>query len=70
MQKNLFWITLLFRKISGKITFDFEGLYIAAKEVFWGKLVVLRYSLAPTSIFIIKVDLSPKTDILNNGNVL
>jgi hypothetical protein len=33
-----------------------------------GKLVVPRYSLALTSIFIIKVDFPPNTDILNYGN--
>ena len=33
--KNIFWIATLYRKIGRKNTFDFGGLYIAAKEVFW-----------------------------------
>jgi hypothetical protein len=33
--KNIFGIAILYRKIGRKNTFDFGGLYIAAKEVFW-----------------------------------
>jgi hypothetical protein len=52
--KNIFWIATLYRKIGRKNTFDFGGLYIAARRGILGKLVVLRYSLALTSIFILK----------------
>jgi len=33
--KNIFWIATPYRKIGRKITFDFRGLYTAAKEKFW-----------------------------------
>jgi hypothetical protein len=36
--KNLFWIATLYRKIGRKNTFDFGGIYIGAKEVYFGKI--------------------------------
>jgi hypothetical protein len=51
-----------------KITFDFKAPIYRPRRVILGKLVLLRYSLALTSIFIIKVDFPPNTDILNYGN--
>jgi hypothetical protein len=53
----------LYRKIGRKNTFDFGGLYMSQRGIL-GKLVMLRYSLTPTSIFIIKVHFQPNTDIL------
>jgi hypothetical protein len=55
---------LLYRKLGRKNTFDFGGLKKGRQRGISGKLVVIRYSLALTSIFIIKVHFPPNTDIL------
>jgi hypothetical protein len=64
--KKIFWIATLFRKISRKMTFDFKAPYIDPEEVFLGKLVMLRYSLALASFFCIKVHFPPNTDTFLN----
>ena len=64
IEKNI-RITILYRKISRKVTFPFKVPYEDAKEVFFGKFVLFRYSFALKSIFIIKVYFSTNTDISN-----
>jgi hypothetical protein len=62
-----FWIAKLYRKTGRQITFDFKDPSIGP-----GRGISGKNSCAPiialTSIFIIKVDFPPNTDILNYGN--
>ena len=57
MQKIIFWIAILYRKIGRKVTFG-------PRRGVLKKFVLFRYSLALKSICIIQVDLPANTDIL------
>ena len=56
--KNIFWIATLYQKLGRKIIF-IKG----RQRGSLGKFVLLQYSFAQTSIFIIKFNFPPNTDI-------